>query len=490
MDNSIVTICLIPECESRNTTFEPQWLQNAIPYDKDNFDNCVRYSSNETSSTYNFNNSCPSSFFNYNQLEGCESWIYENDNTIVSEFDLACQSWKQTLVGTINNVGQFVCMPLSGIISDRFGRRTILIAGITISGIVGLAKSFAPNYWSFILFEFLDPALGSGAYAAGFILAVELVGPQQRVLGSTIVSGFYAVGEIIMGVVALLSPYWRTLLRIIYSPAILLICYFWLIPESVRWLVSKGKSEEAGRQLLRAAQINKVTLSSKSLEVLNVSSSEHLPSEEVITKSPLLQILRSPTLMVRLICCSFWWITCTFTYYGLSLNSVSLSGNIYVNFILVSLVEIPGYITYYFTVDRFGRKICLSIAFLGSGISCIAFAFVPADINGLKIFLYLFGKFCITIAFTVVYVYTTELFPTQLRHSLLGTCSMFGRMGSIVAPQTPLLSVYMESLPLILFGGTSIVSGCMVLFFPETLNTKLPDTIEEAENISKSKNDR
>lgn len=57
----------------------------------------------------------------------------------------------------------------------------------------------------------------------------------------------------------------------------------------------------------------------------------------------------------------------------------------------------------------------------------------------MKIFLYLFGKFCITIAFTVVYVYTTELFPTQLRHSLLGTCSMFGRMGSIVAPQTPLL---------------------------------------------------
>lgn len=52
---------------------------------------------------------------------------------------------------------------------------------------------------------------------------------------------------------------------------------------------------------------------------------------------------------------------------------------------------------------------------------------------------FLIGKFGITIAFTVLYVFTTELFPTPLRHSLLGTCSMFGRTGSMIAPQTPLL---------------------------------------------------
>lgn len=53
--------------------------------------------------------------------------------------------------------------------------------------------------------------------------------------------------------------------------------------------------------------------------------------------------------------------------------------------------------------------------------------------------LYLAGKVWITQAFSGVYLYTSELFPTRARHSLLGLCSMLGRLGSIVAPQMPLL---------------------------------------------------
>lgn len=94
--------------------------------------------------------------------------------------------------------------------------------------------------------------------------------------------------------------------------------------------------------------------------------------------------------------------------------------------------------------------------------------------------LFLIGKFSITIAFCVLYVYTAELFPTNLRHSLLGICSMFGRIGLIIAPQTPLLAIYMSSLPLLMMGGCAFLSGIFVLQFPETLNKKLPDTIEEA----------
>jgi uncharacterized membrane protein len=63
----------------------------------------------------------------------------------------------------------------------------------------------------------------------------------------------------------------------------------------------------------------------------------------------------------------------------------------------------------------------------------------PTDYDTAKLIVFLAGKFAITIAFTVVYVFTAELFPTELRHSMLGTCSMVGRIGSIIAPQTPLL---------------------------------------------------
>lgn len=211
----------------------------------------------------------------------------------------------------------------------------------------------------------------------------------------------------------------------------------------------------------------------------------------------------------------------------------------------------------------------------------------------LPLILYMGGKWCITMSFSTIYIYTAELFPTNLRHSLLGICSMTGRMGSILSPQTPLLvsrlpqectsrrpirtacwlfaynfkqwqrfsdislhtiyllcnfiyvalwnryidcwliiihsgdiiffifqskcyigydSVYknncyrivsfffffdpftvifmsqaqfMPELPLILFGCMALSAGLLSLFFPETLGTKLPDTVWEAENIGK-----
>lgn len=45
----------------------------------------------------------------------------------------------------------------------------------------------------------------------------------------------------------------------------------------------------------------------------------------------------------------------------------------------------------------------------------------------------------------------------------------------------------MPSLPLILFGSMGIMAGTMSLIFPETLGTKLPDTVWEAENIGRVK---
>lgn len=44
------------------------------------------------------------------------------------------------------------------------------------------------------------------------------------------------------------------------------------------------------------------------------------------------------------------------------------------------------------------------------------------------------AKFAVTIAFSVVYGYTVELYPTVLRTTALGSCSMMGKIGSIVAP--------------------------------------------------------
>jgi MFS family permease len=64
-------------------------------------------------------------------------------------------------------------------------------------------------------------------------------------------------------------------------------------------------------------------------------------------------------------------------FFGLSLTSVSVGDNKFTSFILVALIELPAYVVFYFTMDRFGRRSTLSASLILSGISCISFAFVP-----------------------------------------------------------------------------------------------------------------
>ncbi|XP_054013938.1 organic cation transporter protein-like isoform X2 [Hylaeus anthracinus] len=477
--------CLVSECEDpANTTFDTPWAVDSVP-DISEMSKCIRYV------VKNHSGECTNLSFG-NETRQCDSWVYDpTENTILSEWGLTCDAnrWKLTLVGTINNVGQFVGLIFAGYVSDRYGRRTILTLTTFLSGISGLVHSFSVNYWMFLAFEFIDATVAAGIYSAGFILGMEMVGVKGRVLASTIICCMFAVGEMLLGLIAMWMRSWRLVLRMVYGPALLAILMPFLIPESVRWLLANGKHEQVEVIYRKMARINGLQVSEESikkfkeLNAIKTDKAEELAGEK---KSPILQVLSSSVMMTRLMACSFCWLTNTFVYYGLSLNSVAFAGDKYANFILVAIVEIPAYFLTWFMTDYVGRKITLSSTFLLSGAFCLAIQFVPTGSwTFLPLILYMGGKWCITMSFSTVYIYTAELFPTNMRHSLLGICSMTGRMGSILSPQTPLLAQIMPELPLILFGCMGLSAGLLSLIFPETLGTKLPDTVCEAENIGK-----
>lgn len=97
----------------------------------------------------------------------------------------------------------------------------------------------------------------------------------------------------------------------------------------------------------------------------------------------------------------------------------------------------------------------------------------------------LLAKLCVTISFTVIYVLSAELFPTSVRATLFATCATMGRVGSVLAPQTPLLGRVLDALPMFVFGATALVSGVLALTFPDVGDEKLPDTVEEAEALGR-----
>ncbi|XP_073955324.1 organic cation transporter protein-like isoform X3 [Choristoneura fumiferana] len=431
--------CTVPECESSPPEWDTgEWGSWALGAGR-----CERRRTLAPGGV------CAPATFHENLTQACDAWLYGNQDTIVAEFDLACQEWKRTLVGTIHSAGLFAALPLTGYISDTFGRRTAFVLTAVSASVMGLIRSFSSSYSMYLVFEFLDATLGSGVYSTGFILALEMVGLNQRVLGGNMISSAFAIGQVLLALVAWAIPYWRTLTRVLYAPSLLFIFYYFIVEESVRWLLSKGKKKEAARIIYKAAAINRKELSPESIKQLsedptptpNISIingvTTSIPIDETPQRSLFSQVLRSRIIISRLFICSFWWITVTFIYYGLSINSVSLAGNSYVNYILTALVEIPGYALSVLTLDRFGRKSAIMTSFFVCGTALIALPFIP-NVAVMKS-LTMVSKLCISMTFASIYIYTIELFPTQGRSSLIGFCSMIGRIGSLSAPQTPLV---------------------------------------------------
>lgn len=346
-------------------------------------------------------------------------------------------------------MGRFLFTPVMGHFSDRFGRRTILIIGIFGSSIFAFLRSIAPDYITFITFEFLEAAIGSANYSAVFILIMEWVGTKDRVLLSAIITALYPLGQIYLAVIARAVQNYRYLLRIIYAPGFLIISYIWLAPESILWLIVRGEKERVMAILKQATRVNGTSLSASTEKLLNqkfieqkskTTNSNDTSSEAKSTnRSNLRDIFQKKVFLTRFIVCAFLWISNAFLGYGISIMSVKLEGDKYNNFIIVSFAGIVAMFFYYIMLEKCGRRWTLCSSMLITGLSLVISSVLPYSLSQLAVAFFFVGKCFVTVSFSSLYVYTSELWPTDLRHSIVGTCSTMGRIGAMFAPLAPLL---------------------------------------------------
>ncbi|KAI8422056.1 hypothetical protein MSG28_009953 [Choristoneura fumiferana] len=480
--------CRIPECgesAAGNFEYEPEWILNAVPPASGGATgpaSCERYVplGGTGSSSY-----CPAIIFNQAATQECDGFIYDRTNSVVYEFDLGCQEWMRALAGTLSSVGTLLVLPITGFVSDRYGRRVALIISVFNLALFGLIRAFSVNYPMYLAFQLLQTTLGAGTFSSAYVFAAELVGPKYRVVTSATCSSMFAVGQVVLGGVAWLVQPWRYLIMALHIPCFLIVVYYWVLSESVRWLLSKEMFTEARVVLERVAKVNKKEISEKSMQALLTPAP--VPENQIGSGDGLIRtIVKSRVLLRRVLTTPIWWITTTFVYYGLSINAVGLAGNMYANYIVVCAIEIPGFYTAVLVLNRIGRKATLSCGFFLSAACNIAFAFIDSnEMETLGLILFLVGKFGISVVFTSLYLFTSELYPTQFRHTLLAFSSMIGRIGSITAPLTPALAEYWEGIPSVMFGAMGVLAGVLVLTQPETLGTKMPDTLAEAEAIGR-----
>lgn len=345
----------------------------------------------------------------------------------------------------------------------------------------------------FVTFAFLNAIGISGIFPLAFVLGLEMVGKRKRGAAGIVCNYFYAIGVAVLGFTAWKFPYWTTLQLLISIPPMVLFIYYWIVPESVRWLLSKNRNKEATKIIRKAAKVNNAKLSEGTLKVLEKIEqektgkvSEEPPKGEI--KQAILAMITSKTMLLRIVILLYNFAINALVYFGLSLNSVSLSGNKYFNFILVSLVEIPGYYLGYIAIEKFGRVIGFTASMMLCGVTCTLCGY--AQVVWLQIALFLIGKLGITCSFSILYVHATEMMPTVIRSSCVGFFATMSRIGALASPFAPFLAKYYKPLPYIVFGVTALLGGLSYLGLPETLNKRLPNTVDEAIRLgSETEND-
>lgn len=161
------------------------------------------------------------------------------------------------LIVAMSLIGATIITTCSGTISDQIGRRPMLILSSMFYFLSGLIMLWSPNVYVLLLARLLD-GFGIGLAVTLVPLYISETAPSEiRGLLNTLpqftgTGGMFLAYCMVFGLSLLASPSWRLMLGVLSIPSLL---YFALmvfyLPESPRWLVSKGKMLEAKRVLQR-----------------------------------------------------------------------------------------------------------------------------------------------------------------------------------------------------------------------------------------------
>ncbi|PRX43384.1 putative MFS transporter [Prauserella shujinwangii] len=382
------------------------------------------------------------------------------------------------LVVTATFAGMLAGAWVWGAVADRVGRRLGFQLTIAIFAFAGLASAFAPDaVWLAVLRALTGFGLG-GALPLDFSLFAEYLPTRNRGRWLVLLESFWAVGTVIAAVLGLLlvpTLGWRWLLATSAVAALLVLWVRLRVPESARYLLTRGRQDEARRLLDRIATENGTRLPPGELTVPEGSG-----------RTGLGQLLRGGLRRTTL---TLWalWLLIAFSYYGIFVWLPDIFAerygydllNSYRYVFYLALIQLPGYFSAAWLVDRWGRKPVLATYLAASAVATLLWSLV-AGVGPILATAGLMSFFTLG-AWAALYAYTPEVYPTQLRAGGMGIASGFARIGGTVAPLLGgvLLSISLVaalSVFAVAFAGAALVA---LVFAGETRGRPLSDTLTQ-----------
>lgn len=382
------------------------------------------------------------------------------------------KSW----VLSVGFVGMAIGAALGGYFADRVGRKTVFTATLVIFGLANAGMACSWTLTALLIARFII-GLGLGAeLPVASTLVSEFSPTRHRGRMTVLLESFWAVGWIIAAAIgAFVIPNtgdwgWRWALLIGALPLLYAVVTRAHIPESVRFLESKGREDEAEQAVRYFEQASGVA---------PVASPKAEPLPAIRTRE-----LFGHQYLARTVAIWLTWFFVNFSYYGAFTWMPSLLadqfGSLTSSFgytLIISLAQLPGYFLAAWLVEIWGRRRTLSVFLAVSAVA--AFAFSQAGSVAAVIGFGMLLSASNLGAWGVLYAVTPEIYPTRLRGAASGAAAAVGRVAAIIAPLLVpwflTLSGGNKTVAFVIF-AVAFVLGCIAaLCLPERKGLDLDD---------------
>ncbi|XP_031769721.2 organic cation transporter protein-like isoform X1 [Galleria mellonella] len=399
-------------------------------------------------------------------------------HTVVSERGWVCQNAGfGPIAQSVFFAGSFVGGLFFGWLADTFGRVPALVGSNIIGCVGGVASVFTTGLWDFAFCRFLVGMAYDSCFMMMYILVLEYVGPRHRTwVANMSIALFFGSGCLMLPWLALWIADWRQLVLVTSLPMLVVLAAPFLVPESARWLSSRGRINRAVDVLKRFERVNGTKIPQDVLDEFVVSSRQTRQTNESLAS-----VFKSSPLRNAMIFMVIVYMACAVIFDGLVRMSEGLGLDFFITFTLTSATEIPSVTLLALVLDRWGRRVLTCGPMAIAGVLSLIAAFVPKGIP--QVSLAIMARFCINMSYNAAIQWSTELLPTGVRASGTSLIHVSGYIATVVSPFIVYSERLWSSLPLLLLGVTALVAASIGVLLPETMGRPMPQSIADGERL-------
>ena len=416
------------------------------------------------------------------------AWDWPSYTSIISEWNLQCSS---SIITGLPASSFFMGCVVGGLVlatlaDSSLGRKNMLFLSCLTMSLSSLLTVFSTNIWAY---SALRLVCGFGRATIGtcaLVLTIELVGKRWRGQVGVIGFFFFTIGFLSLPAIAYWNKgsSWRSLYLWTSIPGILysMLVHFFVC-ESPRWLFVHGRKEEAVAILKSIAPPSHsggstLSFSGVSFEQETWHNGNFYSAITILVQKKWAFKRLSPVMVIAF--------GIGMVYYGMPLGLGNLPFNLYLSVTFNALSEIPSSLFTILLIGKLNRKFSVLAFTTISGIFSIMCALKGKEWARLQIGFELVSFFSACFAFSILLIFTIELFPTSVRNSATSLVRQALVLGGVFSPMLVAAERRNGISSYAVFG---LVIGCCGLFavcLPETRGRALCDTMDEEEHRESS----